>query len=138
MENFLEDENGYFKSVVKDALDDLKNNGQAYAFYQEQVEDFVVYSDGSNGLMLVAKPQRCTYGAVKDPNPGRLKNCSFKDLRVVGKKGFEGLIYLRGNAPQWDVDGIRMENVTYFGEPVTQNSPCVRVDGEFVKNFEIK
>lgn len=102
-------------------------------------EDFVVYSDGSNGLMLVAKPQRCTYGAVQDPNPGRLKNCSFKDLRVVGTKGdFEGLIYLRGDAPQWDVDGIHMENVTYFGEPVTQNSPCVRVDGEFVKNFEIK
>lgn len=41
MENFLEDENGYFKSVIKDALDDLKNNGQAYAFYQEQVDEIV-------------------------------------------------------------------------------------------------
>ena len=38
MENFLEEENGYFKSVIKDALDDLKHNKQAYVFYEEQVK----------------------------------------------------------------------------------------------------
>lgn len=38
MENFLEEENSYFKNVVRDALDDLKNNRQAYVFYIEQVD----------------------------------------------------------------------------------------------------
>ena len=38
MENFLEEENGYFKSVVKDAIDDLKHNKKSYVFYEEQVK----------------------------------------------------------------------------------------------------
>ena len=38
MENFLEEENSYFKNVVRDAIDDLKHNRQAYVFYQEQVD----------------------------------------------------------------------------------------------------
>jgi hypothetical protein len=38
MENFLEEENSYFKNVVKDAIDDLKHNRRAYVFYQEQVD----------------------------------------------------------------------------------------------------
>lgn len=38
MENFLEEENSYFKNVVRDALDDLKHNRQAYVFYIEQVD----------------------------------------------------------------------------------------------------
>ena len=41
MENFLEEENSYFKNVVRDALDDLKHNRQAYVFYQEQVDEIV-------------------------------------------------------------------------------------------------
>ena len=38
MENYLEEENSYFKNVVRDAIDDLKHNKQAYVFYQEQVD----------------------------------------------------------------------------------------------------
>lgn len=38
MENYLEEENSYFKNVVRDAIDDLKHNRQAYVFYQEQVD----------------------------------------------------------------------------------------------------
>ena len=38
MENYLEEENSYFKNVVRDALDDLKHNKQAYVFYIEQVD----------------------------------------------------------------------------------------------------
>lgn len=41
MENYFEEENSYFRNVVRDALDDLKNNRQAYAFYQEQVDEIV-------------------------------------------------------------------------------------------------
>ena len=32
------EENVYFKTVVKDALNDLKNNGSAFVFFQEQVD----------------------------------------------------------------------------------------------------
>lgn len=34
----IEEENSYFRSVVKDALDDLKKNKRAYVFYEEQVQ----------------------------------------------------------------------------------------------------
>lgn len=39
MENYFEEENSYFRNVVRDALDDLKHNKQAYVFYIEQVEE---------------------------------------------------------------------------------------------------
>ena len=34
----MEEENGYFKNVVKEALNDLKHNSQAYVFFMEQVK----------------------------------------------------------------------------------------------------
>ena len=34
----MEEENGYFKNVVKEALNDLKHNSQAYVFFIEQVK----------------------------------------------------------------------------------------------------
>ena len=43
METFLEEENNYFKNVVKDAIDDLKNNKQACVFYIEQVQSVKEY-----------------------------------------------------------------------------------------------
>lgn len=42
VENFVEklfdEENSYFKNVVRDALDDLRHNRQAYVFYMEQLD----------------------------------------------------------------------------------------------------
>lgn len=32
------EENSYFKIVVKDAISDLKHNGSAFVFFQEQVD----------------------------------------------------------------------------------------------------
>ena len=37
MINTLE-ENSYFRIVVKDAISDLKHNGSAFVFFQEQVD----------------------------------------------------------------------------------------------------
>ena len=34
----MEELNGYFKQVVRDAVKDLKHFGVAYVFYREQVE----------------------------------------------------------------------------------------------------
>lgn len=39
MEDYFEEENSYFRNVVRDAIDDLKHNKQAYVFYIEQVEE---------------------------------------------------------------------------------------------------
>ena len=33
------EENGYFKSLVKEALEDLKNKGFAYVYSDEQLEE---------------------------------------------------------------------------------------------------
>lgn len=38
MENYLEEENTYFKNVIKEAIDDLKNNKEAYVFCDEQLQ----------------------------------------------------------------------------------------------------
>lgn len=34
----LEEENAYFKNVVKDAISELKNRGSTVVFFQEQVD----------------------------------------------------------------------------------------------------
>ena len=34
----MEEDNGYFQNVVKEALNDLKHNSQAYVFFIEQVK----------------------------------------------------------------------------------------------------
>lgn len=37
----MEEENAYFKAVVKDALDDLKKNDSAFVFYEEQAQEVI-------------------------------------------------------------------------------------------------
>ena len=34
----LEEENVYFKGIVKDAVEELEDKGDAYVFFQEQVD----------------------------------------------------------------------------------------------------
>ena len=34
----LEEENAYFKGIVKDAVEELEDKGNAYVFFQEQVD----------------------------------------------------------------------------------------------------
>lgn len=102
-------------------------------------EDVVVYSDGSPILMLMAKPMKCFYGRYKVDRkiePGMLKDCSFKNLRVVGKKGnFQGTIFIQGDNPKHSVEDLKLENVTYFGTLITADSENVQI-GENVKNIE--
>lgn len=38
MDIVLEEENGYFRAIVKDAIKDLKHNKRAFVFYIEQVD----------------------------------------------------------------------------------------------------
>ena len=34
----LEEENAYFRGIVKDAVEELKDKGNTYVFFQEQVD----------------------------------------------------------------------------------------------------
>lgn len=98
-------------------------------------EDIVVYSDGSDMLMLMAKPMRCQYGKEKVQVTGTLKSCSFKNLQVVGECGnFTGLIYILGDSDTHSVDGLTFENVRYFGTSIDEKSSCVEI-GKFSKNI---
>ena len=91
-------------------------------------EDIRVRSNGEDILMLMAKPMRCSYGIHKNPEPGTLRNCSFKNIQVVGEQGrFRGLLYMLGDSPKHSVSRLLFENLTYFGRPVTQDSACVQI-----------
>lgn len=55
MENYFEEENSYFRNVVRDALDDLKHNKQAYVFYIEQVEEVKKQFKGKEKIKVEEK-----------------------------------------------------------------------------------
>jgi hypothetical protein len=87
-----------------------------------------VRSSGEDILMLMAKPMRCSYGAYKAPEPGALRNCSFKNLEVFGEQGsFRGLLYMLGDSEKHDVSRLLFDRLTYFGQPVTKESAQVYI-----------
>lgn len=91
-------------------------------------ENLRVRSNGEDIVMLMAKPMRCSYGAYKNPEPGTLRDCSFKNIEVFGEQGsFHGLLYVRGDSEKHHVSRLLFEHVTYFGRPITQDSPCVQI-----------
>lgn len=92
------------------------------------VQDIRVRSSGEDIIMLMAKPMRCTYGSHENPEPGILRNCSFKNIEVNGEQGrFRGLLYMLGDSQEHDVSRLVFEHVTYFGRPIMQDSPCVQI-----------
>ncbi len=91
-------------------------------------QDIRVRSNGEDMIMLMAKPMRCIYGSHKNPEPGMLRNCSFTDIEVHGERGrFRGLLYMLGDSEEHGVSQLVFEHVTYFGRPITQDSPCVEI-----------
>lgn len=61
------EENSYFKSVVKDAISDLKHKGSAFVFFQEQVDavknimkdiNIQVHYDGTFFRLTLNKEER--------------------------------------------------------------------------------
>jgi hypothetical protein len=70
----------------------------------------------------------CRYGVHKNPEPGKLRNCSFKNIQVVGEQGsFRGLLYMQGNSDKHDVSRLTFERIGYFGRPVRHDSSCVQI-----------
>ena len=103
------------------------------------VEDVRVESDGGDVCMVIAEPRQ-TWVRRKGARyhytcGGRIRDCRFANVSVAGKReGFTGWIYLKGRGADEDVSNIRFENVTYFGEPLLENSPSVRIEGPFVSD----
>ena len=55
------EENSYFKIVVKDAISDLKHNGSAFVFFQEQVDLYVyIFHNTFYCVHLFLKEYKCT------------------------------------------------------------------------------
>lgn len=101
-------------------------------------EKLRVRSSGEDIVMLMAKPMRCSYGPFKNPEPGTLRNCSFQDIAVHGEKGdFRGLIYMLGDSEKHSVSGMSFERVSYFGQPVLQDSSHVEM-GPFVSDVSFR
>ncbi len=101
-------------------------------------DDFRIHSSGQDTIILMAKPMRCTYGPFKKPEPGMLRNCSFKNIQVTGEPGsFRGLLYMLGDSEKHNVSGLSFERITYFGQPITQDSPCVQI-GPFVSGITFR
>ena len=60
-------------------------------------------------------------------------------IEVYGKKGsWKGEIYMLGRDKDHMVENITLENVKYFGEKITKDSPCVNIVPDFTKNIVIK
>jgi hypothetical protein len=90
--------------------------------------DIRVRSSGEDIVMLMAKPMSCHYGAYQKPEPGSLRDCSFKRIEVLGERGaFQGTLYLRGDSEKHNVCRLLFEGLTYFGRPVTKDAPCVQI-----------
>lgn len=101
-------------------------------------ENIRVRSSGEDIIMLMAKPMRCAYGSHKNPEPGTLRNCSFKNIEVHGEQGsFRGLLYMLGDSQKHSVSRFLFEHLTYFGRPVRQNSPCVQI-GPYVADVTFR
>ena len=100
-------------------------------------EDISVRSSGEDVIMLMAKPMSCHYGSFKNPEPGRLRDCSFKDIQVVGERGgFQGLLYMLGDSQQHNVSRLFFNHLTFFGQSITRDSPCVQI-GPYVTDITV-
>ncbi len=102
-----------------------------------------IRSSGLNYSTIVLGSHRTSYGEARILGKlqpyGRIKNCSFKNIEVYGKKGsWKGEIYMLGRDKDHMVENITLENVKYFGEKITKDSPCVNIVPDFTKNIVIK
>ena len=99
-------------------------------------ENLRIRSDGSDIIVLSANPRVTSYKGSK--TAGTLRDCTIKNLSVDGKKGkFKGILYFKGFDEKHDVKNITLENITYFGEKIKADSPCVQI-GEFTSGITIK
>lgn len=93
-------------------------------------ENFRIRSDGKDMVIVLARPMSCRYGKFKNPEPGRVQNCTFKNIQVYGPQGtFKGQFYFQGDSADHSVKNFTFENITVMGRQVLQNSPEIQKNG---------
>ncbi len=98
-----------------------------------------VRADGIDAILLSAKPMSCTYGEYQNPTPGKLENCSLSNFTIYGeKKGFNGIIHIKGLSEKSYVKGLKLKNIEYFGEKIDENSPNVQIGKEFTEDVSFE
>ncbi len=101
-------------------------------------ENFNIRSNGNDMTVVLAKPMSCRYGKFKNPDPGRIQNCVFKNFNVTGEKGaFRGELVMKGTLPDHFVKNMTFENIVYFGQTIQKDSSAVQI-GENVKNIVVR
>ncbi len=100
-------------------------------------ENITVRSNGNDMCMLLANPRKVTRHA--DTNPGRVFDCSLKNIKVYGKKGkFKGLLYFCGYDENSHVKNIKLENITYFGEKIDSSYRHFKDEKKFTSEISVK
>lgn len=105
------------------------------------LEDINIRANGNDMCMLLANPRKIGCPNIhKTPDiAGRVYDCSFKNIKVHGKKGkFNGLLYFKGVDANSDVKNITLENIEYFGEKIGRDSKAFVDEKEFTSGIEIK
>ena len=122
------------------------SNGMAIR--DSRFEDFRVHSDGlETSIILVhAEPRRCWAGCGKYINgdhqyelAGHVKNCLFRNLSVTGQRCERApVIRLKGYDESHRVENVAFENVTVFGDRLTEKSSIFMVDGRYVSGLSVR
>lgn len=113
--------------------------GGGLAISDLDIRDIRVNSDGGDVAMAILEPRltwvgRPKVGRVNYTTGGTIRNCRFADISVTGRKdGFTGWLYLKGRAVDETVSNVVFDGLSYFGETVRADSPCVKV-GDHVKD----
>ena len=103
-------------------------------FSNLDVQGVRIHSDGNDINLVIAEPRpmRVPRGSWSNPyhytSGGVVRDCRFADISVVGEKGdFGGGIHLLGRSEQESVSGMSFSDISYFGEKVLRDSPCVHI-----------
>lgn len=98
------------------------------------VQGVRIHSDGNDINLVIAesRPMRVPRDSWSKPHHyvcgGVIRDCRFADISVSGEKGgFNGGIHLLGRSAQESVSGMSFAGISYFGEPVPRDSPCVSI-----------
>lgn len=104
-------------------------------------ENIEIRANGNDMCMLLANPRKIGCPSIhKTPDiAGRVYDCSFKDIKVYGRKGkFNGLLYFKGVDANSDVKNITLENIEYFGEKIGRDNKAFVDEKTFTSGIEIK
>ncbi len=93
-----------------------------------RIQDVRIHGEGQNELIRL-RPVVNQY--MRKRVPGFVRNVHFQNLRIFGSPG-PYQIQLAGADPEHNVQDVLFEGVTILGEPLSLESPSVRI-GEYVE-----